>query len=452
MNALIYLLVTVVMLSEWIVTSLGIGPRFLSWSPEFVSAFILVVVALRIAADPSVIIPRKYIILFSIMFVLIAVGIVANTVQSGAVFAGLRTYFRYAPVFLLPMVYYFSNEQIKRQLKFLLVLALLQFPIAIYQRLTIFKVANSGDVIGGTIGGSGILSIFLICTMAMMTAFLVKRRIGLVLYIPVITLLFIPTTLNETAVTFFLMPLAFVLPVLLTPTSRSRFRQLIPIAAISSLAIMVFVTIYNAEFGDRWGGSLWEGITEGEIWEFLYKGDTSDIEPGRRHLMAYVGRFDSVLMPFRIVSDPVRWMLGNGIGNVSSTFNELLAGDYSEDAERYGALFTAAAKLLWEIGIIGLGLSFLFFWFVFKDARAVSVRDDLPGTVALGWASIIPILAASMFYTNLVDKTVLGYLMWYLSGYIISMRYQRYREARNPMGILTNSANFQIKRPHHNQA
>jgi hypothetical protein len=132
--------------------------------------------------------------------------------------------------------------------------------------------------------------------------------------------------------------------------------------------------------------------------------------------------------------------------------HDVLAGDYSEDAELYGALYTAVAKLLWEIGIVGLGLSFLFFWFVFKDARAVSVRDDIPGTVALGWASIIPILAASMFYTNLVDKTVLGYLMWYLSGYIISMRYQRYQETYNPMEVMMNTANFQIKRPHHNQA
>jgi hypothetical protein len=450
MNTLIYTLVGVVMLSEW-ATALGIGPRALSWAPEIISGFIVVVVALRIAADRSVIIPRKYIILFSIMFVLIAMGIATNTVQSGAVFAGLRTYFRYAPVFLLPMVYYFSDEQIRRQLKFVLALALVQLPIAIYQKL--YAANPSGDLVTGTVGGSGPLSIFLICTMAMMTAFLVKGKIRLMFYAPVIVLLFIPTTINETTVTFFLMPLAFVLPVLLTPTSHSRFRQLVPVAAVGALVMVVFVTVYNAQYGDRWHGEsgnetgLGYMLSSGEWLSSAYRGANADttVEEGKDRRSA-VGRLDAVILPFKVVSDPVRWMLGNGIGNVSISFNELLQGDYSSEAELYGADFTAVGKLLWEIGVIGLILSFLFFWFVFKDARAVSARDDIPGVIALGWAATIPILAAAMFYTNLVDKTVLGYLMWYLSGYIISKRCQQYYQANNRMGVMMNKSNFQIER------
>lgn len=39
----------------------------------------VLIVALRIAADRSAIIPRKHMVLFSIMFVLIAMGITTNT-------------------------------------------------------------------------------------------------------------------------------------------------------------------------------------------------------------------------------------------------------------------------------------------------------------------------------------------------------------------------------------
>jgi hypothetical protein len=88
-----------VFLTDWLVPVLG-APMILSWTPEAVSGFTVLVVALRIAADRSVIIPPKYMVLFSIMFVLIAMGIATNNVQSGAVFAGLRKYFRCAPVFL----------------------------------------------------------------------------------------------------------------------------------------------------------------------------------------------------------------------------------------------------------------------------------------------------------------------------------------------------------------
>ncbi len=39
----------------------------------------VLIVVLRIAADRSAIIPRKHMVLFSIMFVLIAMGIATNT-------------------------------------------------------------------------------------------------------------------------------------------------------------------------------------------------------------------------------------------------------------------------------------------------------------------------------------------------------------------------------------
>lgn len=442
MNALVYLLFSSAFLTQWVV-ALGIGPRALSWTPEIISGLMMPVVALRIAADRSVVIPRKYMVWFGIMAVLIAMGVVTNAVQSGAVFAGLRAYFRYAPAFLLPLVYYFSDKEITQQLKFVLFLGLLQLPVVIYQRLTIFKTAHSGDVIMGTVGGSGVLSIFLICAITMLTAFLVRKKIRLSYYIPLVLVLFFPTTINETSATLLLLPAAFILPAMLMPSERSKLRTLIPLTAVGALFLVAFTTIYNAQFADRWGGqegNIINMLVKGEALTFLYKGATPDTraEEGQDS-MAAVGRLDAIIMPFKVVSDPVRWMLGNGIGNVSISFNETLQGDYVQEALLYGATYTAAGKLMWEIGVLGFGLSFLFLWFVFRDAQAVLVRDDIPGVVALGWAATVPILAATMFYINLVDITVLGYLMWYMSGYVISKRYQQYYEAQNVMGVTRNS-------------
>jgi hypothetical protein len=414
-----------VFLSEWIVTGLGIGTRLVTWSPEIFSGVTLLVVGMRLATDRTILVPQKYIILFSITIVLIIVGVVANTVQSGAIFAGLRRYFRYAPIFLLPIVYQFSDDQFKQQLKFFLVFALLQLPIAAYQRMTLYPIYRSGDVITGTIGGSGLLTIFQVCTIAMLTAFLVKRRIRLVYYVPLVFLLFLPTTINETTVTVFILPLALVIPVFLAKTGLGKLRLLIPMAAFGALVMTVFVTLYHAQYS-RWGGEeggLGAMLFEGRALEFLYKGSTEDteVEDGRRRMSA-VGRLDSVKMPFLVVQDPVRILLGNGIGNASVSFSKKLEGDYAEEAELYGADFTGVAALLWEIGLIGLGLSFLFIWMVFKDARALANRDDLVGTVALGWAAVLAILAITMFYTSLIDKTALGYTMWYLCGYIVAKR------------------------------
>lgn len=424
-NVLVYCLIALVFLAEWLVT-LG-APRIVSWSPEIISAFAMVVVAIRLGTDRSIVIPQKYIFWFGVMFVLIFAGIVTNTVQSGAVFAGLRTYFRYAPIFLLPIVYHFSDEQIKGQLKFVLIVALLQVPVAVYQYL--FRPNLSGDHIVGTVGAPGALSIFLVGTIGMMTAFLVKGKIRLIHYVPIVFLLFIPTAINETTATMLLLPIAFVLPVLLAPTERSRLRLLIPVTLFGALIMTVFISVYNVQYGDRWGGDgggLGVMLLEGEGLEFLYKGATEENRADGDLSQSEIGRLDSVLMPFKVVSDPVRHWLGNGIGNAATSFNEVFDGDYSEQAAMYGVDFTTAGKLIWEIGIIGLALSFLFLWFVFRDARALSARGDFAGAVALGWGAIIPIVVASMFYRNIVDETVLGYLMWYLSGYVISKRCQQY--------------------------
>ena len=423
-NALVYMLLAITFASEWLAT-LGV-PRVVTLAPEIIAAAVMPIVALRLAKDRSIIIPPKYIFLFGTMFVLILAGIVTNSVQSGAIFAGLRTYFRYAPIFLLPLVYYFSNAQIKGYLKFVLVLALLQVPLAVYQKITAPNA--SGDHIVGTVGTSGTLSIFLVASVAMLTAFLVKRRIRLFHYIPLVLLLFIPAAINETVVTFVLLPFAFVLPVLLVPTDKSRLRLLIPMGAFGALVIGVFAVVYDSQYGDRWGGEgggLGVMITEGRALDFLYRGAEVDAraEEGQS-TMAAVGRLDAVVMPLKVVADPVKHWLGNGIGNAQASFHELFEGELTEEAAMYGIDFTAASKLMWELGIIGLGLSFLFFWFVFRDSRQVLTRSDFAGAVALGWATIVPILAATMFYTSLVDKTSLGYLMWFMSGYVISKRCQ----------------------------
>jgi len=422
-NALVYMLLAIAFVSDWL-AALGL-PRVVSLAPEIIAAALTLIVALRLARDRTIMIPPKYIFLFGTMFVLILAGIVTNSVQPGAVFAGLRTYFRYAPIFLLPLVYYFSNAQIKGYLKFVLVLALLQVPLAVYQKITAPN--PSGDHIVGTLGTSGTLSIFLVASIAMLTAFLVKRRFRLFHYVPLVLFLLIPPAINETVVTFILLPLAFALPVLLVPTDKSRLRLLIPMVVFGSLIIGVFTVAYDSQYGDRWGegGSLGVMIMEGKALDFLYKGADVDARPEEgQGTMAAVGRLDAVVMPLKVVDDPVKHWLGNGIGNAQASFHELFEGDLTEEAALYGIDFTAASKLMWEIGIIGLGLSFLFFWFVFKDSRQVLAASDFAGAVALGWASIVPMLAATMFYTSLVDKTSLGYFMWFMSGYVISKRCQ----------------------------
>ena len=74
-------------------------PRIVSWAPELLSAIITLVVLAYLAKNRVFLIPAKYIVFFSLFLLFLVVGIIANQVQPGAVFSGLRRYFRYAPFF-----------------------------------------------------------------------------------------------------------------------------------------------------------------------------------------------------------------------------------------------------------------------------------------------------------------------------------------------------------------
>ena len=57
---------------------------------------------------------------------------------------------------------------------------------------------------------------------------------------------------------------------------------------------------------------------------------------------------------------------------------------------------------------------------IFKDAFKLRLNKEVPGAIALGWLGVILVLGVSMGYTNLISHNAISYLMWFISGYIIS--------------------------------
>jgi len=103
MKLLIYILFIFIFIFifivDFVVNSIGIIPRVFSWIPEVLSGIAVLVVCVHIAKNRIIFIPTRYVIFFSFLFAFLVVGIVANQAQPGAVFAGIRKYFRYTPFF-----------------------------------------------------------------------------------------------------------------------------------------------------------------------------------------------------------------------------------------------------------------------------------------------------------------------------------------------------------------
>ena len=81
-------------------------PSKVSWICELISVVITFYVLLLFAIKKKMAIPNSYLLLFAIFTIFVFAGIVLNSVPPGAIFAGMRRYLLFIPLFFLPAVDY----------------------------------------------------------------------------------------------------------------------------------------------------------------------------------------------------------------------------------------------------------------------------------------------------------------------------------------------------------
>ena len=421
MQNIAYAIIVLAFLINFILTSVP-GGRVFRLSPEMLSAVVALVVALRIGQRFPIVMAPRYLIFFVVFLLAITAGIATNAVQPGAIFAGLLIYLRYIPFFLLPVMVDYSREEIVKQLKLILGLALLQFPIAFMQRFVAHKGEASGDSVIGTLGLSSNLSIVLIGCAAVVMGFYLKGFITTGRFLLILFLLLVPTMINETTVSLFLIPLAMIVPTLFVK-GIDKIKLLLQVSGIATLVLVVFVVVYNSYYS-RWGGDVLSVITEGRLLEYVYKGADVEARTDEGREQSEIGRMDSIVLPFKLIHDPVTLLIGHGVGNVSDISAERLQGAYLEMAISKGAGMTTLSYLIWETGIVGAVLSIVVLLMILRDAAVLSRGDDVFAALALGWTGVIAVLLVTLAYQNLIPVAPIGMLMWYLGGVIVSQRYR----------------------------
>lgn len=399
------------------------------------------------ARTQSITLSLKYLIFFVVLGLHLVNGVIINATSPGAIVSGIRVYFKYAPFFLLPLVYCFSTRQVAGQLRFLLFLCLMQLPVAIYQRFFLYRsfMAGTGDVVRGTLPTSSFLSIVLICAIALVIAFYLKRLISLRMFLGLLLVLFIPTAINETKGTLILLPIALFAPLLFSSGGKSKRKQAMAFVAVAGVLFGGYVTVYNALYTQR-SATEEEGIVSfftdpQKIIRYLAPRTSGMVT---REDDATVGRLDRIAMALNYLSrDPVKLLVGLGIGSVSKSPIEALSPDIealSADISKWSGdpvgweselqSGTGIAQIVWETGVLGLLLLYVFLYLVFRDARALSARDDNDGAIGLAWCAVVPIIALSYFYKDILPVNGIMYPFWYLTGYVVAQRFRHTAQAK----------------------
>ncbi len=419
MNKLLYSLFLSVFFLDFFHFELGIIPRAATWMPEVLSMLTCLIVALQFAFRKQLAIHKKHICLILLYFAIIFVGIVLNATPAAGIIVGLRFYLKSLPFFLLPAVYVFSEEQFKKQLLFLLPLLILQCPLAVYQRLFQYCGSLSGDGITGTLEISSILSITMICSIAIIFALYLNKKIGIKTFFIIACCLFLPTTLNETKGTLVLLPIALVLPAFfIQGEGNSKAKSLLAMALIGVLFIGVFFSVYDHFMKPRLEHSLFDIIqNKKQVESFLYRGTEGD--PGDA-----VARVDAIYLAYKHLSQNVNTLaFGLGMGNVTGSYFESAAGKHTEKLQ-YGAQMLAVTQLFWELGLFGVIVYVTFLFSFFRDAYSLRKSDDLFGSFALGWSAVVVIIGISLIYKNVLQFNVINFMFWYFSGVVAAKRFR----------------------------
>jgi len=402
-NLLIYILFASIFLFDWLFEVYGIGLRVFTWIPEMVSAVTAFYILVIAATSEKINIPIKYVALLLIYFLHICMGLFINEVPLGTVLAGIRTYFKFIPLFILPAFFKFEDASMKKILLFILALACIQLPVVVWQRFFAFKEVLSGDPMGGTLGFScsGLLSIALICVISFLIAFYLRGKISLHFFLISACITFLPTTFNETKVTFVLLPLAFIFPLIFIKKQRKTIMKAVFLIVLLSVIGFTLKNIYDHFQMKRWGYGI-SGFVK---------------DPGR--IDTYMAtRIDPILYALDKAFRGPQMFFGHGVGNVSISFTKAMTGKYSREAEMYGVGDVSITKLFWEIGILGTLIFFLLVLMVFWDTIKLCRRSDFIGAFSLGMLTFIAIYALSFFYTKTIDMNLPGFLFFFLAGYI----------------------------------
>ncbi|HKT75076.1 MAG TPA: hypothetical protein VJQ47_19490 [Steroidobacteraceae bacterium] len=399
------------------------GPSTLKFIPEMLSCVLAMMVLLRAIRGGIATIAAKYWIVFAFLAFIIICGIFSNGVGSGPILAGMRYYLRAIPLFFVPAVARFSEKSTKRQLLLMLGIALLQVPVAIYQRWIILDAGRfSGDDVRGTVMDSGILSIFLICTVCVLTGFMMRKRLGKLPYFILFFVLLFPTTINETKATAVLLPLGLMATIITAAPRGKRLPIFLGGTAMLGLFAALMIPIYalmNANSPYKNDKSIVDFFTDEQQFNQYLQGK-KDASLGTTTTVSR-GQALKVSIGY-LARDPVHLAMGLGMGNAShSNIGEQFTGLYYDVLGHFSIMSFLTFML--EIGVLGTSAVFLLYWMIFSDALAVAKADTgLVGAIAAGWIGIVAVIAVSNFYSVLHTFTSVSFFFWYFSGVIAARR------------------------------
>jgi hypothetical protein len=278
--------------------------------------------------------------------------------------AGAKRLFQFWGVMFLLAVYPFSDATVKRWLLFLVGVAVVQLPLALYQRvvlvpqvlgwempgfvpLDIVVGGFEGSIYGG--GASAIMAMYLVLAAIGVFCAYRERLIGSLLFFVLISIIVVPLGLGETKVVLMLIPLAIGFAFF----DRVGERPMLFVGGMLLASVIVGILAYLYLLVQVSGETTW-GESLAAVFAYNF-GEKGYYGTGVNRLTAVPYWFQS-----QSWADPLRALFGYGMGSSYGVDGRVPQMGHMFEAHAGMHIdLVAMSLLLWDFGFVGAALFLL---------------------------------------------------------------------------------------------
>ncbi len=345
--------------------------------------------------------------------------------------AGFKRYFQVFGLLMAFAFLSFTNQRYQRWQTMLLGIALLQLPFALYELLVLVPLrgglsrgSSTTDVVAGTFGANlegGSPGIVMVVFLLIVFCFLFSRwRGGLISSSKTLLfsiILLFPLGMGENKVAILMLPMVWFILV----------RHDLVRSPVKYLPVLL-------------SGVLMTGMLGYVYVDLIMKSNVLDVVQSTiSYNFSDAGYASSYLNRTTVLSfwfsqqglqDPIGFFFGNGLG---SAFRGLISGHIGMRYPHYGIDLTAASTLLWDLGVIGLGMFCVIFFSawrtagrIYRNSHDAEIRSDCLAVQA-SISLFLMLIVYSQDIVNLISmeivySVVLGYLAYLHSKHMASVK------------------------------
>jgi hypothetical protein len=410
----------------WMADTLEILPHQSIWLVDI----ILFVLAMKLlfhlpfCHHPSMFI-SKYILL---LLIFAGFSAIANHIGPDAFIFGLRVGFRYVLLFLAIFHLEYSESGVRRFIKFLFIIGLVQTPVVLLQ----FYMANTrmfGDSFGGTFGylNTSGLALFLMVLVTFLLARMMEESRIRMIYIIAIVWMAVCPIIGEVKFFFLFMPLFAAFMV----RDKIFARPLVGIAGIG-LGVMIFL---GANFVILQTGGWLEGRDPltyiqhlPDVFKEDYEQALEEQSMGTELIHGHRG-FQYVNAADFAALSPKRFILGYGPGAI--TISERVLSNAATAA--YFSRFELSSKnslslpwMLIEYGYIGTAAMLFLLVLIFRRGKVLRDSENIDHRVYGRWLEGTTVLFfVFLLYIPAWQSNSISFLYWAVAGLLVRLSYKK---------------------------